>query len=486
MLRWNISDRTQVTFELEYKNSRDPIDIGVPALGNRPAPVPGESYLGERGDRTDSDYLLGGFNWSHAFNDSWTLRHAFYANTSDALASATLGIGLDPNDPTNRTLARGYLAAEAQAESHYTTLDLTGKFNTWGMEHTLLLGGDYSFNETTQTGGFISFPSIDLFQPIHVGPPSRDVISQLAKNPTLFSVFGGDFYGLYLQDQVRLPYDVHLLAGFRYDNATARNGTFGDPTGPISELTDDAVTPRFGLLWRAVPQLTLYGNYVENFGRSNLGSLDRNSQALLPESAQQWEVGAKTESLDGRFTGTLAYYDLTKQNIRAPDPDPLLAAQGFSVAIGEVQNRGVEFDLSGEVLPGWRWIGSYSYIDSEITKDDTGLQGNRLSNVPRHGGSLWTTYEVQQGYWRGITLGGGVVARSQVQGDTDNSFQIPGYAAVNLLAGYSWKAGPSKISLQLNVDNLLDKDYFSGSDGSPSVVLYGTPRTFLGSVRVEF
>ncbi|MGQ0594231.1 MAG: TonB-dependent siderophore receptor [Gammaproteobacteria bacterium] len=303
----------------------------------------------------------------------------------------------------------------------------------------------------------------------------------------MFSIFGGDFYGLYLQDQVHLPYDVHLLAGFRYDNATARFGTFGDPTGPISELADEAVTPRFGLLWQALPQLSLYGNYVENFGRSNLGGLDRDSNPLPPESAQQWEVGVKTESLDGRFTGTLAYYDLTKQNIRTPDPDPVLAAQGFSVAIGEVRNWGVEFDLSGEVLPGWRWIGSYSYIDSEITKDNAaGLQGNRLANVPAHGGSLWTTYEVQQGFWRDLTLGGGVVARSQVQGDNDNSFQIPGYAAVNLMAGYSWKAGPSKISLQLNIDNLLDKDYFSGSDSTPFVILYGAPRTFSGSVRVEF
>jgi len=47
--------------------------------------------------------------------------------------------------------------------------------------------------------------------------------------------------------------------------------------------------------------------------------------------------------------------------------------------------------------------------------------------------------------------------------------------------------GPTKVSLQLNIDNLLDKDYFSGSSGSAARgAHFGALRTFLGSVRVEF
>ncbi len=56
------------------------------------------------------------------------------------------------------------------------------------------------------------------------------------------------------------------------------------------------------------------------------------------------------------------------------------------------------------------------------------------------------------------------------------------------MASYAWKLGPSKITAQFNVDNLLDKDYFVGVE-NPSTRVgahFGAPRSFLGSIRVEF
>lgn len=331
-------------------------------------------------------------------------------------------------------------------------------------------------------------PSIDAFNPVHA---PFDILSQ----PILETLAVDDeeqWYGLYLQDQLQLPYRVYLLAGFRYDNATIRDKLTGTDTSQ-----DDAITPRFGLLWRPLPEISLYGNYVESFGRSNGQTA---TGFLPPEGAQQWEVGLKTELLGGRLTGSLAWFDLTKQNIPVADPDPLLAAAGFVVPSGEARNRGLELDVAGEILSGWKLIGGYALLDSEITKDreavvdeegnvigfTTGNQGHRFFGVPRSGGSLWTTYELQEGAMRGLKLGAGVLARSQSQGDIANAFQIPGYVVANLMAGYSWKQGPSRVSLQLNVDNLLDKEYFLPSPFGQTFVGVGAPRSFLGLVRVEF
>jgi len=174
---------------------------------------------------------------------------------------------------------------------------------------------------------------------------------------------------------------------------------------------------------------------------------------------------------------------------------------GFSVITGEARNRGLELDIAGELWPGVQAIASYAYIDSEITKDrqaifnddftevigfNDGNQGHRLFAVPRHSGSFWMTYEPQTLGWRGLKLGAGIVARSQRQGDNENTFQLPGYALVNLVAGYGWKVGPSKVSLQLNVDNLLDKEYFNNGGTFTFTSSPGASRTFLGSVRVEW
>jgi iron complex outermembrane receptor protein len=98
---------------------------------------------------------------------------------------------------------------------------------------------------------------------------------------------------------------------------------------------------------------------------------------------------------------------------------------------------------------------------------------------------LWATYEPQEGDLRGLKLGAGVVARSQREGDNQNSYQLPGYALLNLMTGYSWNVGPSKLSLQLNADNVLNKTYYNPA-GSPSrFYVFAAPRTVLGMIKME-
>jgi iron complex outermembrane receptor protein len=236
---------------------------------------------------------------------------------------------------------------------------------------------------------------------------------------------------------------------------------------------------------------------VENFGLSNGRSVNI---ALPPTTAQQYEVGLKAAVFGGRVTATLAWFDLTKQNIATPDPDPARAAAGFQVVTGEARNRGIELDIAGELWPGVNAIATYAYIDSKITKDrgqdfanldvngnpaiTSGNTGHRFFGVPRNGGSFWLTYEPQAPAARGLKIGAGVVARSQQEGNNENTFKLPGYALVNMMAGYSWRIGPSKMSLQLNVDNLLNAVYFDPQGGGP-YAQFGAPRMFLGMMKIE-
>ncbi|MCI0653943.1 MAG: TonB-dependent receptor, partial [Methylococcaceae bacterium] len=234
------------------------------------------------------------------------------------------------------------LTEETPTETYATSLYLTGKFDTWGLRHTLLSGMDY-FNSRIEFDQvrFSFIPSIDIFNPIH-GGEIGSFLSRFEENRKEY------WYGFYLQDQVELPYHFHLLAGFRYDNTTSRLLRDDFPTADAHspnrstkiEIHNEPVKPRFGLLWQPIPALSLYGNYVENFGLPNQFSLSAGNTQLLPQTAQQWEVGLKTELFDGRLTGTLAWYNLTKQNIATSDPfNP-----GFSMLTGEARNRGLELD----------------------------------------------------------------------------------------------------------------------------------------------
>lgn len=98
-------------------------------------------------------------------------------------------------------------------------------------------------------------------------------------------------------------------------------------------------------------------------------------------------VGVKTDFLDGRLSTTLAAYQITKTNVTTPDPNNSL----FSVQTGEQRSRGIELDIAGEILPGWKAIASYAYTNAEVTKDNATPVGNRLANVPENQASLWTT-----------------------------------------------------------------------------------------------
>jgi len=139
-LRWNPSDRTQVNFELEYSDLHQVAEPGVPVFGNRPAPVPRERNLMDPYARIDNDRVLVGLNWSHAFDEHWTLRHRFNAHLGEQDNVVLFYLGTVGSDGT---INRGLQFARNDSDAYYNALDLTGHFDTRGLTHALLIGGDY-------------------------------------------------------------------------------------------------------------------------------------------------------------------------------------------------------------------------------------------------------------------------------------------------------------------------------------------------------
>jgi iron complex outermembrane receptor protein len=511
ILKWNISPRTQATLEMEYNRSLSSLEGQIlPIVNNQIINLPHSRNLGER-NPAETENIFVGFNWSHQFNDDWSIKHQVSYKRQDS----TLGPGVFVDStagllPNNR-LPRFSFTGKNTTDTVATILDLTGHFKTWELEHTLLFGGDYYQFDTlndnlfplTKDGAF-DIDSISFEHPIHTGP-----------NPGLIPAVRDGFteqvdnYGLYLQDQIKLPYNIHVMGGLRYQyvHSTVKRPfqeAVGAPFVPNESFppqTDDAVTPRVGLLWNPKKWLSLYSNYAENFGANTgaFGFVDNGtktggSKPLPPQSAQQWEIGAKTELFDGRLRATLAYYDLTKQNVATTDPQHKQApfcGTGCSVAVGEVRSRGPELDILGEILPGWNVIATYANQDVRVTKSNETqgavVVGNRLQFTPRNIGSFQTTYEVQQGDLKGFKIGGGVTVQDGVV-NVQNTIKSTGYTLVNLLAGYSFEVGKSKITTQLNVENLLDNTYTTNvsPSGNVAFVNFSTPRTFIGSINVEY
>ena len=188
------------------------------------------------------------------------------------------------------------------------------------------------------------------------------------------------------------------------------------------------------------------------------------------------------------MSSTLAYYHIDKRNIRTADISTL--NQFDQIATGKARSQGIEWDMKGQLTDNLSLIATYALTDARILKSNNGDAGNRLPNVPENSGSLWAKYDFDGTPLEGFSLGSGIYLASQRQGDNANTVQLPGYGRWDAMAAYRFKVGKTHLTTQLNVYNLLDKQYYKVTDvmdGNPRQrVIPAEPLTLIGSVRLEF
>jgi iron complex outermembrane receptor protein len=307
--------------------------------------------------------------------------------------------------------------------------------------------------------------TLDIFDPIYDQPLITDPI------PDSNFEFVNNSYGFYIQDQITFAENLKLLVGGRFDVTNWRNDDFisGDSLYQIEQ----SFSPRIGIVYQPIPAISLYASYSQSFLPPQTEAFQEITQ---PERGTQYEVGIKAD-LSDQLAATLAFYDLTRSNVSTSDPNNPLR----SIQVGEQQSRGIEFDLSGEILPGWNIIGGYALTDTEVVEDNTFEVGNQLANVPRHSASLWTTYEIQSGNLQGLGFGIGLFFVGDRQGDLANTFELPSYLRSDAAIFYE----RDRFRAALNFKNLFDIDYFD-SASSRTNVYRGDPFIVQGTISWQF
>lgn len=475
VISWKISDRTDLSVSLEYTNDKRPAELGLPVVGDRVVDVPRDRIVNEPDDKIQSEYLNVGYDLEHRFSDKWKLRNAFRYSSYD-YDYGVLAYDLGDYDEENRILNRFFASQDGQDKNYALQTNLIGEFTTGSIAHTLLLGLDLNRNDERTVSAVGDTTPLNIFNPVYRQFPKPD-------EDTIPSYGGDDVevdrLGIYLQDQISIFDNLKLLAGLRYDTAEQKTVNIPGAFTESGEVTRnyDALTPRVGIVYQPIEEVSLYASYSKSFNPNTQNTVS--GDPLEPEKGEGYEVGIKAELLDNLFA-TLAYFDITKQNVAVTDPNNSF----FSIPTGEQQSRGVELDVTGEVLPGWKIIAAYAYIDAEVTADtNTDIVGNRLFNVPKHSASLWTTYEIQSGNWQGLGFGVGFNYVGEREGDLDNSFQVDSYFLTNAAIFYrrdNWR-------FALNFKNLFDINYIEAAENSRSSGnLPGEPLTVIGSISVEF
>jgi iron complex outermembrane recepter protein len=415
-----------------------------------------------------------GYRLEHKFNNNWSIKNSFTANVLDNELQDAFPLFSDL-EADNRTVPREFARSIETQENYTLQTDVTGKIQTGIVQHDLLVGLELYRGIGEYISRGVPATSIDIFDPVY---GNLSGVEALDDAPIGFAAKDtSSNIGIYAQDLLSIGEKLKFVLGGRFDRSfneaedLATGEQFGFEENPVSSFS-----PRVGIVYQPIKPISLYSSYNSFFLPQQ--GVDRLNNPFEPITGRQFEVGVKGEFFDGRASATLAAFQINRRNDFTPDPvDP----DNFQVQLGETRSRGIEFDLTGELLPGLNLIATYALTDNQITEDpDFGTEGNTPFNVPLHSGSIWAVYEVQKGNLQGLGLGTGVFAVGERQGDQDNTFTIPAYGRVDALLYYrreNWQA-------QLNIENLFNEDYIESV--SFDELSFGAPFTVRGQLSVEF
>ena len=465
-ISWQISDRTKLTLETSYSLAEGPYDFGIPAQGsilpNPNGKIPRNRFLSEPdlNDASNGAFRIG-YNLEHRFSENWQARSVFQISLFRLRRNIVFPFGLRDD---LRTIDRGIEDFKYDENAYNLDNYVVAKLTTGSIKHELVAGFNLSRTDTNTNDFFSDTTPLDIFNPVYENI-TEDFVPDFNYESRQQQL------GFFLQDQIIIAENLKVLLGGRFDIVNAK---FKDLLNQTSDFNQtEAFSPRVGIVYQPIQPLSLYASYSRSF---NQGASAFGVGTPQPERGTQYEIGVKAD-LTQRLAATLAFYDLTRTNLPTSDPnDPRL-----TILVGEQRSHGIEFDISGEILPGWNIIAGYAYTDAVITEDNDLPVGNLLNNVPRHALNLWTTYEIQSGSLKGLGFGVGAFYYGDRQADINNTVELPGYIRTDAAIYYI----RDKFRAAINIKNLFDVDYFVSAQNLNRIIP-GEPFIVQGTISWQF
>lgn len=453
------------------------------------ASIEGMSY------RTDTlDTFEGGYYYFDRQNNK------YYIDLTDSLATGTpLCFSPDSRGWTN-------------------TLELTGNFNTGSVKHKYILGFSYEYFNYTQYNGW---DDGDVW-----GPGLNQVVSlhhpHLARNWWDYkyseaSIREWRTSGIYLHDVLDISKKWKAMGSVRFDyynyrtaTATVTDGTqhYDDSNRTDwNKVKTSAFTGRAGLVFFPVDAVSLYASIGSHFKpyntmyNRNVIYLDRNGdvfnpstdggEVFKPEKGYQVEIGVRYLLADLLDINASLYY-IRKNNVVKNLGTDNVVENGQTVVktiqgqVGTADSRGFDLELTVRPLPSLQFTGGMGFQDYRIRKitvskeysDYTDASENeRASGIPRTTFYLYGDYTVPRGVLKNLSLHLSSTFQDKIYTDVAANVYYP---SLFLLDGGIFYTIREKVTLALNIDNLLDKEYFK------STTVYGKPRNYTATISYHF
>ena len=453
-----IGPDTRLTAHYSYDDDRRLTDRGVPSVDGGPLRGFDETLFGDPDfNETRSQVHIARSRIDHRFTDTLTGNASVqYANYDKAYANVVPRGFID----NGNVEFSGYRDTQAR-ENLIGQANLVWDVTSGALEHTFLGGVEFSRQDTQNARANLIFED-GIGRPDRFDAPLSEVFTFPALGLT-DAVRSRDsnleVFSAYLQDQIAIGDHLQLIGGIRFDRFDL--DTIDLIEGVEGDRVDEKFSPRFGVVVKPMETLSIYASYTESFlpqAGDQFLILDPTDAAFEPEKFTNYEIGVKWAARPDLFV-TGAVFHLDRTNTRASDPNN----SGFTILTGASETRGVELNLMGEIMPGWQANIGYTYLDGEITSNSTFADaGTRLQQLPEHQFAAWNHVELTDQFGFGL----GIIHQDEQFTSFSNAVVLPDYWRVDVAAYY--KAN-DRLSFQLNVENLLDEQYYPSAHGDNNI-----------------
>lgn len=453
-----LGEKTTLDVTYEYNDNERFIDRGIPTgADGKPAGELDGIFFGDDdvSEATFEAHVLRAA-LQHRFSEELKARFDLAYGDYDKYYANYYTSNYDETVSPEQVTLSGYVDT-TQRETLTLTGGLIGEFETGDIGHTLVAGVEFVGSENNNDRFVAPSSTIDL----------SDVGSFQGAG---FSTFNDNteadlrVFSLYIQDEIALLEQLDLVLGARYDRFDFEvdvldvNGNLTDRRSQV----DEEITPRLGLVFKPRENISLYASYSQTFlpqSGEQFASVGGNNLDLDPDEFINLEAGVKWD-FNPRMSFTAAIFDL-QQDAKETD--------GMGNLFDVEQNvYGFEAQFLAQLTDAWFLSAGYSYLDGEITDEtDPSVDGNRPRELPEHSFSVWNRYQLTEK----LGLGLGVIYQDATYITEDNDTELPSYVRVDAAAYYEIN---ENLRLQLNIENLLDEDYYPHAHGDHQVTV-GAP-----------
>lgn len=511
------TDNTSLNFDIVYQDSKGRLDRGQAAFGSRDLfSTPITTSLSAINDYLDETTINATVSLRHQFSDGISFNSSYQLSSynEDLLEHRTsnrfASLGDGSFDETK--VAMRVFIRKRSWNNHSFNNYLNVDYKLGGIGNTLLVGHDYFRQEQLPGGSQLEARSYLLqngsatngYNPANVanyvldadGNPVTNVAHFDLTSPTsngmrdmskyvytqrTFNQFLQESHGVYIQNQSEIG-SLKVLLGLRQEYFT----DYLNYNSSSEEVVDQqALLPRIGLVYSLHPTTNLYGTWVQGY-QPQIAAAFINPEAggpFDPLTSEMLEFGTKSELFNDRLSATLSFYQIVERGglYNANDPNN----PERLIQLGEEESKGVELNLSGNILPNWSIVAGYAFNDAKITQADVEeMIGRQKPNAPRNTANLWTKYLFEKGSFKDLGIGLGYNYVSDRFGSIVSAAEpdvFPSYGIFDAALYYKL----NKVQFQINVNNVFDETHWVG--GYDVIRAFpGSPRSIMTTVSYTF